>query len=193
MLQDVRYAFRGLRQNPGYAFTAIVSIALAIGANSAIFSMADGMLLRPLPVPNPSQIASIRARIPSGGFGNLSYADFADIRDKSRTFDSLVAYNILPAGFARDAATQPQLKVGFLVSGNFFSTLSVQPQLGRSFLSAEDQVPGRDAVLVLSHDLWTSEFAADPSVIGRTIRLNGLDFVVIGVAPESFTGIEHML
>src|SRR6267378_2339529 len=111
MLKDFRYSFRALRQNPGFALTAIVSIALAIGANSAIFSMADAMLLRPLPVPNPSQIVSIRARVPSGRFGNLSYADFADIRDKSRSFDGLVAYDILPAGFARDASTQPQLKV----------------------------------------------------------------------------------
>ena len=193
MLQDFRYAFRALRQNPGFALTAIVSIALAIGANSAIFSMADGMLLRPLPVPNPSQIVSLRARTPTGNFGLLSYADFADIRDKNRSFESLVAYALAPAGFARDVATQPQLKVGFLVSSNFFSALHVEPQLGRGFLSQEDQAPGRDAVLVLSHDLWTSEFAKDPSVIGRKIRLNGLEFVVIGVSPESFTGIEHML
>jgi macrolide transport system ATP-binding/permease protein len=193
MLKDIRYALRTLRQNPGFAFTAIISIALAIGANSAIFAMADGILLRPLAVPNPSQIVSLRARTPSGNFGAISYADFADIRDRNRSFENLVAYDIAPAGFAKDVATQPQLKVGLLVSGNFFSALNVEPQFGRAFLPEEDKVPARDAVVVISHDLWKSEFGADPSVIGRKVRLNGLEFVVIGITPESFTGIEHML
>src|SRR5260370_13977942 len=186
MLKDIRYAFRTLRQNPGFAFTAMISVALAIGANSGIFAMADGMFLRPLAVRNPSQIASLLARTPTGNFGQMSYADFLDIRDKNRSFESLVAYAFAPAGFAKDAATQPQLKVGFLVSGNFFSALQVEPQLGRGFLSEADKVPERDAVVVISHDLWKSEFGADPSVIGRKIRLSGLDFVVIGLTPESF-------
>src|SRR5207244_13551818 len=138
MLKDVRYALRALRQNLGFALTAIISIGLGIGANSAIFSMADGMLLRPLPVPNPSQIVSLRARTPTGAFGNLSYADFADIRGKNRSFESLVAYAIAPAGFARDVETQPQLKVGLLVSGNFFSALHGEPPLGVGFVSEED-------------------------------------------------------
>jgi putative ABC transport system permease protein len=193
MLKDIRYAFRSLRQNPGFAFTAIISIALAIGANSAIFAMADGMFLRPLAVPNPSQIASLMARTPTGNFGQVSYADFVDIRDKNRSFENLFVYDIEPAGFAKDAVTQPQLKVGFLVSGNFFSALQVEPRLGRGFLSEEDKVPGRDAVVVISHDLWKSEFGVDPSVVGRKVRLSGLDFVVIGVTPESFIGPEYML
>jgi hypothetical protein len=127
MLKDIRYAFRTLCQNPGFALTAIISIALGIDANSAIFAMADGMLLRPLAVPNPSNIVSLRARAPNGNFDDISYADFVDMRDKNRSFESLVAYDIEPAGFAKDAATQPQLKAGLLVSGNFFSTLYVQP------------------------------------------------------------------
>jgi len=128
-LKDIRYALRALRQNPGFALTAIISIA-GIGANSAILAMADGMFLRPLAVPNSSQIVSLRARTPTGNFGNISYADFADIRDKNRSFESVVAYDIVPPGFAKDADTQPQLKVGFLVNGNFFSALHVEPQLG---------------------------------------------------------------
>ena len=193
MLKDIRYAFRALRQNPGFALTAIVSIAMAIGANSAIFALADGMLLRPLKVPNPSQVASLKTRTPTGNFGNFSYADFSDIREKNRSFESLVAYDFATVGLARDSATQPQLKVGFLVSGNFFSALRVEPQLGRGFLPDEDKVPGRDAVVVLSQDLWESDFGGDPQVIGRKIRLNGVDFVVIGVTAESFGGIEHMV
>jgi predicted permease len=192
MLKDIRYALRTLRQNPGFAATAIISIALAIGANSAIFSMADGLLLRPMPVPDASRVVSIRARMPSGNFGNLSYPDFVDFRDKSRSFDGLLAYDLLPAGFAKNAEMQPQLETGYLVSGNFFQILRIEPHLGRAFLPGEDQVPGRDAVVVLSYDFWKREFAADPSVVGRQVRLNDLDFVVISVLKESFSGIDHL-
>src|SRR5215813_7510347 len=192
MLKDIRYAFRTLRQNPGFAATAIISIALAIGANSAIFSMADGLLLRPMPIPDASRIVSVRSRMPSGNFGNLSYPDFVDLRDKSRSFDGLLAYDLVPAGFADNVEMQPQLKTGYLVSGNFFQVLRIEPQLGRAFRPEEDQVPGRDAVVVLSYDLWKSEFGGDPSVIGRQVQLNDLDFLVIAVLPESFSGIDHL-
>ena len=192
MLKEMRHVLRSLRQNPGFAATAIVSIALAIGANSAIFSMADGLLLRPMPVPDASRVVSIRARTPSGNFSNLSYADFLDFREKSRSFDGLMAYDLVPAGFAKDAQAQPQLKMGYLVSGNFFRVLGIEPHLGRRFGPEEDQVAATDAVVVLSYDLWKSEFAADPSAVGRHVRLNDLDFVVIAVLQQSFTGIDHV-
>jgi len=192
MLKDIRFALRTLRQNPGFAVTAILSIALAIGANSAIFSLADGLLLRPPAIPDASRVVSIRARTPSGNFGNLSYADFVDFRDKSRSFDGLIAYDLVPAGFAKDAEMQPQLKTGYLVSGNFFNVLGVAPHLGRPFRTDEDEVSGRDAVAVLSYDLWKSEFAGDPAVVGRQVRLNDSDFTVIAVMPESFSGIDHL-
>jgi predicted permease len=192
MLNDIRYAFRTLRQNPGFAATAILSIALGIGANSAIFSMADGLLLRPMAVRAPSRIVSIRARTPSGGFGNLSYPDFLDLRDKSRSFAGLFAYDLVPAGFAKERNAQPQLQTGYLVSGNFFDVLGIKPHLGRPFRPEEDRVPERDAVMILSFDLWKSEFAQDPSAVGRQVWINGLDFVVIGILPESFTGIDHL-
>src|SRR5262245_45499890 len=103
MLKDLRYALRTLRQNPGFAATAIISIALGIGANSAIFAVADGMLLRPLPVPNPSNIVTLRMRSPNGNFETVSYPDFLDIRERNRSFESLVAFDLLGAGFAKDA------------------------------------------------------------------------------------------
>jgi len=192
MLKDIRFALRTLRQNPGFAVTAILSIALAIGANSAIFSLADGLLLRPPAIPDASRVVSIRARTPSGNFGNLSYPDFVDFRDKSRSFDGLIAYDLVPAGFAKDAEMQPQLKTGYLVSGNFFNVLRVAPHLGRPFRADEDEVSGRDAVAVLSYDLWKSEFAGDPAVVGRQVKLNDVDFTVIAVMPESFSGIDHL-
>src|SRR5262245_66304186 len=123
MLNDIRYAYRTLRENPGLALSAILSIALAIGANSAIFSMADALLLRPLPVPDAAKVVTVRSRTPSGTFGNLSYPDFTDFRDKNHSFQGLVAYDLAPAGFAADSNTQPQLKYGFVVSGNFFPVL----------------------------------------------------------------------
>src|SRR2546425_8828259 len=150
MLNDLRYGLRALRRSPGFALTTIVLIALAIGATSAIFSLADAILLRPLPVADASNIVSIRSVTPSGNFGNVSYADYLDFRDKSRSFDDMIAYVPLPAAFSRDAATQSQLKVVSLVSGNFFRALGVEPQLGRGFRTAEDQPAGTDAVVVLA-------------------------------------------
>lgn len=192
MIRDFRYAIRALRQNPGFAMTAIISIALAIGANSAIFAMADGIMLRPLAIPNPSQVLSLRARTQDSRLGTLSYADYADFRDRNRSFENLIAYTFAAAGIARDASDQPQLKMGLLVSGNFFSAVHVQPEFGRGFLPGEDQVPGRDAVVVISNDLWKTEFDSSAAVLNRKIRLNGLEFTVVGIAGESFTGIEHM-
>jgi len=193
MLNDLRYAVRTLRQNPGFAFTAIVSIALGIGANATIFSLADGLVFRPLPVPKASQVVTLRSRTPTGTFGEFSYADYADFRDRIQSFDGLIAYQLAPCGFAADSKTQPRLKYGYLVSGNFFRVLGVEPRLGRGFRIEEDRVPGEDAVVVLAHDFWKNEYSADPGVVGRSVRLNGLDFTVIGVTPESFTGMDQLL
>jgi predicted permease len=191
MLNDLRYAIRMLRNNPGFFLTAIVSIALGIGATAAVFSFGDGLVLRPLPVPNPSQVVKLSARTPSGIYGDMSYRDFVDYRDKLQSFDGLVAYSLTPFGFSKDAKAQSQMKYGFLVSGNFFRVMRTEPQLGRGFRPEEDQAPGRNAVLVLAHSFWENEFSSDTAVIGRTVRLNGLDFTVIGVAPESFTGMDQ--
>ncbi len=192
MFKNLRYTLRTLRQNRGFAATAILSIALAIGANSAIFSLADGIVFRPLPVPNASSVVGVRARTPSGEFGNVSYPDYLEFRDKALSFDGLVAYDLIPAGLARRVEMQPELNMGLLVSGNFFNVLGVSPVLGRGILSKEDAVPGRDAVVVLSHDSWTSLFGSDPAVIGQKILLNGVEFTIVGVAPEGFT-VQHLL
>jgi macrolide transport system ATP-binding/permease protein len=193
MLHDLRYAVRSLRHNPGFALTAIVSIALGIGVNSAIFSYADGMMLRPIPVPDPSGVYNLRSRTPSGTAGGISYPDYVDFRDKNQSFSGLVAYDLTVLGFAPDQKTQAQMKVGLAVSGNFFQVLGAEPRLGRGFRAEEDKVPGRDAVVVLGNDLWKNEFHSDPSVIGRRVRLSGMDFTIIGVASESFTGMDQYI
>lgn len=194
MLHDIRYGLRTLRQTPGFSLTAILSIALAIGANATIFSLGDGLLFRPLPVPHAGEVVTLRARtatIPFLAAASLSYADYEDFRRENRSFSGIVAYKVVQFGFAQDKKTQPQLKVGFLVSGNFFRVLGTEPALGRGFGASEEQSQGRDALVVLSHEFWKNEFSASRAVIGRNIRLNGQDFTVIGVAPESFTGMDQ--
>lgn len=195
MLNDLRYAYRSLRHRPGLALTAILSIALGIGANASIFSLVDGLLLRPLPVPDPSGVVTLRSRTPAEplGTGLLSWPDYLDFRNWNHSFRGLVAYEYFTAGFARDARGEPEVKVGMLVSSNFFRVLETEPRLGRGFLPEEDRVPGRDAAAVLSHDFWNNQLHADPSIVGRHVRLNGLDFTVIGVAPESFTEMDQFV
>ena len=131
MLNDLRYAIRTLGRRPGFAFAAIVSIGLAIGANAAIFSLADALFLRPLEVPDPFDVVTFATR-PSTDDGRLSYPEYRDVRDGNRSFDSLAAVQVLRAGLARDANTQPELRMGFATTANFFETFRVVPRLGRS-------------------------------------------------------------
>ncbi|MFI5184411.1 MAG: ADOP family duplicated permease, partial [Vicinamibacteria bacterium] len=193
--QDLRYALRMMVKNPGFTLVAATSLALGIGATSAVFSMADAILLRPLPVSDPGAIVSMRSEAKDSPFGanysSTSFPDYLDYRDRSHSFDGLVAFEYNSLSFAPDSKTSPQLKFSLYVSGNLFSVLGVEPTLGRGFRPDEDMVSGRDAVCVLSHQLWTSAFGADPRAVGRTIRLNGADFTVIGVAPASFTGVDQ--
>jgi len=191
MLQTFRFACRMLRKNPGFTLVAVCSLAIGIGATSAMFSWADTLLLRPLPVLKPSEIVNVRSSSPSDPLNNVSYRDYIDFRDRNSTLDGLIAYSLAPFGLSKKLETSPRLKYGLFVSGNFFRVLGVEPVLGRGFRADEDKVPGRDAVVVLSHDLWSSQFGADRSVIGRKLRLNGVEFTVVGVAPEHFTGVDQ--
>jgi predicted permease len=193
MLIDLRYALRTLRHNPGFAVIAILSLALGIGANAAVFSMAEFLLLRPLPVPRASEVVVVQAQLRGESAGlfqqsGLSYPDYIDLRRKSKSFSGLAASQYFPLGIAQDRTTLPKMKYSALVSGNFFDVLEVRPQLGRGFRAEEDQVPGRDAVVVLGHDFWENEFASNPDVVGQRLFLNGLPFTVVGVAPEPFRG-----
>src|SRR5262245_5404326 len=127
MMNDIRYAFRALRQNPGFAITAIVSIGIAIGANSSIFSFVEAIILRPLPVPHPTQVVTLPAVEPAANTpgladlsGAISYPDFVDFRDRNKSFDGMLAFDMTATGFARDAKTQPQFETAYLVSGDFF-------------------------------------------------------------------------
>lgn len=190
LARDVRHGCRTLSRNPGFTMISMVSLAIGIGANCAVFSWADALLLRPLSVPRPSEVLTVGS---TDIFGSTvaSYRDYVDIRDRTTSFDGLAAFVSSTVGFATSPDESPTLRFGSLVSGNFFAVMQVQPALGRAFRLEEDQVPGRDAVVILGHEFWQRSLGADASILGRSVRLNGIEFTIIGVAPESFTGPEQ--
>jgi predicted permease len=190
LLQDVRYAVRSLRRTSGLTAFVVITLALGIGITSGTFSMVDGLIFRPYPVPHPSGVVTLVSTTHDSAFEDFSYPEYLDIRGETKSYDGVIAYADMEAvGFSAEPGATPRIKGGMMVSGNYFHVLGVEPRLGRSFRDAEDQVPGRDAVVVLGPDFWKREFASDPSVLGRTIRLNGREFTVIGVAPETFSGM----
>ena len=194
-LQDLRIGARQLARNPGFTLIAVLSLGIGIGANTATFSFADGLLLRPLPVPDPSEVVTVGSVNVAAGSTDMlrvSYPDYTDLRDGTTSFaGGLTAFEDIAVQFAASPDATPEIHTATLVSGNFFSVMGVQvAALGRLFGPGEDAVPGRDAVVVLSHRFWQRVFAADAGVLGRRVRINGTDFTVIGVAPESFVGLD---
>jgi hypothetical protein len=192
--QDLRYATRTLVRNPAFTLIAAGSLAIGIGANAAVFSLADALLLRPLPIPRPYEVVSIR-NSQGGNFGgaysSTSYLDYVDLRERSRSLAGLVAFDQITATLGVDADALPRLTLAMLVSGNFFEVIGVEPEIGRSFGPEEDQAPGRNPVAVLSHATWKTAYRADPGVLGKTVRLNGVPLTIVGVAPARFTGMDQ--
>ena len=193
--EEIRYAVRMLVRNPGFAAIATLSLALGIGANCAIFSLADALLLRPLPVSQPSSLLAVSTdpANESGAFGGVSYPDYRDFRDKTHSFDGLAAFELSNVSVAKSANDSAHFRAALMVSDNFFRVLGVEPTLGRGFLPEEGLVSGRNSVAVLAYDFWRTAFSSDPAIIGRTIRINGMDFSIVGVAPESFTGVDQYI
>jgi macrolide transport system ATP-binding/permease protein len=191
--QDLRHGLRMLAKNPGFTAVAVISLAIGIGANSAIFSLADALLLRPLPVLRPSEVVTVGSVETIAGFSPISasYRDYIDFRDQSKSFDGMAAFTDSAVGFATVRGALPQMKMGTIVTGNLFRVMGVEPELGRSFRPEEDRVPGRDAVLVLGHDFWEKDFGGDRSALGRKVLIDGVEFTVIGVAPVRFPGMSR--
>jgi predicted permease len=182
----LRFAIRQLRRNPGFALTAILTLAIGVGATTAIFSIFYGVLLRPLPYPQPERLVKITPLVTSPGSdaridNEVSYPNFRDWRDQARSFESMASYgmNAMVLGSAGSNAAR-NLQVG-IVSSDFFHVLQIAPALGRSFTRAEE----KERVVVLSHELWTSAFNASPAIVGHTIQLSDEPFTVVGVLPES--------
>jgi predicted permease len=192
--RDLRFALRSLRKRPGFTIVVVLSLALGIGANTAIFSLVDGIIFRPLPVPNPGGLVTIDiAASHLTNFGASSYLDWVDLSTRSKSFQALstrqdMSAGLNPAGVVPDG--KPQVVWGQLVSGNFFSTLGVQPELGRGFLPEEDQTPGKYPVMVISYSLWKRMFAGNREIIGKQVQLSGHSFTIIGVTPKSFSGAD---
>src|SRR5580692_139903 len=193
LFKEIRQAIRLLLNNPGFTAIATISLALGIGANSAIFSLADAILLRPIPIPQASHVLNVITSTPSATHDDLSYPEYRDIREKSQSLTGLVAFQFTTVGFAATPKALPQMRMGQMVSDNFFKVLDVQPALGRAFLPDEGKVPGRDAIVILSDHFWETEFGRDPSVIGRVVRMNGIDFTIVGVTSKNFTGIDQWI
>ncbi|MGH9775655.1 MAG: ABC transporter permease [Candidatus Acidiferrales bacterium] len=191
--QDVRYGARMLAKNPGFTAVAVLTLALGIGANTAIFSIVNSMLLRPLPVKNPEQITLLAMQQKGGPiFNQLSIADFRDIQNQSREiFSGVFGYQFGLDGLSVSGKAD-RLLTNY-VSGNFFSELGVQPELGRLILPSEGDTPGADPVLVLAYNYWKTHFGGDPGIVGKQVSLDGHPVTIVGVAPRGFHGIYPIL
>ncbi len=185
--QDVKFALRGFARNPWFTAAVVLTLGLGIGANSAIFSVVNGVILRPLPVRDADRLTVLAAYRGSGGIpGRLSRLDMEDYRSQADVFEDVAGYAMDFGSLAADNSAERVFLA--YVSGNFFGMLGLQPAAGRLIQAGEGTVAGADPVLVLSHSYWTKRFSADPSVVGKAVRLNGRPFTIVGVAPEGFHG-----
>jgi len=183
--QDVRYAFRVLSKSPGFAALAVFTLAAGIGANTAIFTVANALLWRPLPFPQPGQLVLISAQRKASGItqGELSWPRFEMVSRQNRSFSGVAAFT--DESFNMTGQGDPEQLPAARVSWDFLPILGIRPALGRSFTQSEDR-PGGDPVVLLSHQLWSSRFAADPAAVGRHITLDQKDYTIIGVLPPDF-------
>jgi len=193
ILREIRYALRLIRRDRAFALAVLLSTALGVGATASIFSLVDAFLLRPLPVPETGRVVRLTSLTESNPVGRFSYAEVDDIHTRTQSFEGLATSKNAVFGFSQGRDDQPRITIGILVNGDFFSTLGVRPALGRGFTAADDQVPGRSPVVVISHGMWQREFGSRPDVIGRPLRLNASEFTIVGVTPEWFTGIHPFL
>jgi len=192
MLQDIRYALRALAQNPGFAAVAVLSLALGIGANTAIFSIVDAVLLKWLPVESPQELVVIaqNPKEPSTGF---NYPDYEYFRDHNQVFSGVVVNGGGPLSMTvpeEGSHGDGQLVPSTMVSGNYFEVLGVKPAIGRLFTPEDNKTPGAHPYAVLSYDFWKTRFGGEPRALGRKITLNGAPFIIIGVCRRGFTGTQ---
>ena len=182
-MRDLRFALRALRHQPGFAAVAILTVALGVGSSSAIFSVVDAVMLRPLPFANADGVVMINEHTPQFPLLSLSAENFRDLCDQAKSFQACGAFR--NTTFNLSGATEPQRTLGKMMTANVLPLLGVAPVIGRSFTPAED-TPGGEPVALLSYGLWTSRFGADPSVLGQRVLLDGRPYAVIGVLPASF-------
>ncbi len=189
LLQDTRYGVRNLSRNPGFVAIALVTLALGIGANATIFSVLNGTLLKPLSFPNPNSLMLVFETFGKGpdNWNIVSAPNFWDLQKRSHSFESMAILDSAGRGYnlSTVGTQEPEQVSGLRVSSGFFTVLGVKPMLGRTFLP-EEELLGRDREVVLSYGLWKNRYAGDPGLVGRSIRIDGADFVVVGVMPPDF-------
>jgi predicted permease len=183
LLQDVRYGLRQLRRNPGFTAVAVITLALGIGANSAIFSVVNAVLLKAIPYPHPRQLVEVWRTHGQGWVGSVSIPDLRDWQKQNTAFKGISAYS--SGRFNLRSKSAPQTVLGAYVSANFFRVMQVPPLTGRGFVQGEDTL-GHNHVAVLGYDLWRTQFGGQPNLVGRSVRLNGDIYMVVGVMPRSF-------
>ena len=188
-VQDARFAIRLLRKTPLFTLTAVLSLAVGVGANSTIFSIASAMLLRPMPgLSAPDRLLDIGRSRRAGEFDTVSYPNYKDIRDRATTIQDVYAYQIEPHPMSLGGNGEAERVYGAVVSANYFALLGARPAHGRLLQTDDDKVVGGSAVAVISHELWMRRFAGDAAVVGQQIKVNGFPFGVVGIAPKGFQG-----
>ncbi|HSD45374.1 MAG TPA: ABC transporter permease, partial [Pyrinomonadaceae bacterium] len=188
MGKDIRYAIRSLLKRPGFVAVAVITLALGIGANTAIFSLVNAVLLRSLPVERPNEVVSVAIRGKDDAMSAFSYPNYRDFRDRNEALSGLLLYRFVPLSLSRSGANERVW--GYEVSGNYFDVLGVKPIKGRTFLPEEEKTPLAHPVAVLSYDSWQRRFGGDADIVGKDVLLNNHQFRVIGIAPEGFKGTE---
>jgi predicted permease len=189
MFSDIRYAIRQLVKSPGFTLTAIVTLALGIGANAIVFSVLNALILRPVNVPDAQNLYMVQRAFDRGSAPSQSYPDFLDLRDKNHTLSGLTAFDIIgPVGV--DAGANPSTAWPYMASGNYFDSLGVQPFLGRFYHASDENGYGSAPYVVLSYTFWHSYFHDNRAVVGRTVQINKHPMAIIGVAPDNFRGTE---
>jgi predicted permease len=183
LIKDLRFSLRVLRKSPGFAIVAILTLALAIGANAVVFGVLNGVILRPLNVPRAESLYGTEY---GDGSGWQSYPNYLDLRDRNRSFEALAAFNFVFVGL--DTGKSPSRASGYATTGNYFDVLGIQPYLGRFFHSSDEHGPNSAPYLVLTYGYWHTHFQDDRGVVGRVIRMNNHPFTVIGVAQPEFRG-----
>ena len=184
VLQDMRYSVRVLRKSPGFTIAAVLTLALAIGANAVVFSVMNAFVIRPLDVPHADSLYALQHGNEASGYE--SYADYVDLRDRNHTFESLLAYNATQLGL--DDGRDPSSVWVLEASGNYFDTMQLKPYLGRFFHAADEHGPNSAPYIVLTYDYWHTHFQDDRGVVGRVVRLNKHPFTILGVGPKGYNG-----
>ncbi len=190
MNADLRLALRQLRKAPGFAVTAVFTLALAIGANAIVFSVLNALVLRPLNVPHSENLFMLERAFGKGTSPTQAYPDYLDLRERNRSFESLVSYDIVGGVGLDTGSGNPSVVWPYMVSGNYFDSLGVQPYLGRFIHSSDEHGKNSVPYIVLSYDYWHSHFNSDPAAVGRTVQINKHPYAIAGVAPPGFRGTE---